>query len=244
MNTTKTVALITGAYKGLGLETAKQLAQKGITVIITARRFSDASNATKKLNNPSIIPLELDVTHYDSIQKAFKTVQADFGKLDILINNAGIMKDPNWMSINASQVPLDILRETFEANYFGAIAVTQTFLPLIKKSAAGRIVNVSSILGSLNVHSQIEGDFAQIKPLAYDSSKAALNMFTIHLAAELRNTAVKVNSAHPGWVKTDMGGEQAPMVVEDGAKTMVELATLNSAGPTGGFYHLGESLPW
>ena len=128
-------------------------------------------------------------------------------------------------------------------NFFGLVEVTQAFLPLIKKSDAGRIVNVSSILGSLTLHFQ-EGGISPLMPFAYDSSKTAVNAFTVHLSAALKDTSIKVNSAHPGWVKTDMGGEQALMDVTEGAKTAVRLAMLASDGPTGKFFHFEEELPW
>ncbi len=124
------------------------------------------------------------------------------------------------------------------------MALTQALLPLIRKSPAGRIVNLSSVLGSLTLHSDPKSPIYSMKAFAYDASKTALNAFTVHLAHELRDTAIKVNSAHPGWVKTDMGGKAAPMELAEGGKTSVQLATLADNGPTGGFFHLGEPLPW
>jgi NAD(P)-dependent dehydrogenase (short-subunit alcohol dehydrogenase family) len=141
-------------------------------------------------------------------------------------------------------VPDDVIRKTFDTNFFSAISVTKAFLPLLKKSDAGRIVNVSSILGSLALHASEGSPIYEAKALAYDASKAALNAFTIHLAHELKGTKIKVNSAHPGWVKTDMGTDAAPMDIVDGAKTEVELATLSADGPTGGFFHMGEAISW
>ena len=138
----------------------------------------------------------------------------------------------------------EILRKTFETNFFAVVALTQTLLPLIRKSPAGRIVNLSSILGSLTLHSDPSSGIYDMKAFAYDASKTALNAFTVHLAQELRDTPIKVNSAHPGWVKTDMGGAAAPMEVSEGGKTSVQLATLPDDGPTGGYFHLGEPLPW
>jgi NAD(P)-dependent dehydrogenase (short-subunit alcohol dehydrogenase family) len=132
----------------------------------------------------------------------------------------------------------------FETNFFSQVAVTKALLPLLRKSPAGRIVNMSSILGSLTLQATPGSPIYDAKSFAYDASKTALNAFTVHLAYELRDTKIKVNSAHPGWVKTDMGGQQAPMELEDGAKTAVALATLPEDGPTGGFFHLGERLPW
>ena len=134
--------------------------------------------------------------------------------------------------------------QTFETNFFNTVAITQILLPLIHKANAGRIVNVSSSLGSLTLHSNPNWEFFECKTLAYNCSKTALNAFTIHLAHELRGTKIKVNSAHPGWVKTEMGGKLAPLELEEGIKTSVRLALLPEEGPTGGFYYLEESLPW
>jgi NAD(P)-dependent dehydrogenase (short-subunit alcohol dehydrogenase family) len=139
---------------------------------------------------------------------------------------------------------MEVLRETFETNFFGTVALTQRLLPLIRKSRAGRIVNVSSIMGSLTLHSDPSSPIYGYNVFGYDTSKAALNSFTIHLAHELRGTSIKVNSAHPGWVKTDMGGGGADLEVSEGGKTSAQLALLPSNGPTGGFFHMGQSLPW
>ncbi|MGB7135070.1 MAG: SDR family NAD(P)-dependent oxidoreductase, partial [Acidobacteriaceae bacterium] len=129
-------------------------------------------------------------------------------------------------------------------NFFGVIQLTQKLLPLIRKSPAGRIVNLSSILGSLTLHADPSSPIYNAKAFAYDASKAALNSFTVHLAHELRDTKIKVNSAHPGWVKTDMGTDAAPMEIPDGAKTGVRLALLPDNGPTGGYFHMNDALPW
>jgi NAD(P)-dependent dehydrogenase (short-subunit alcohol dehydrogenase family) len=136
------------------------------------------------------------------------------------------------------------LKKTFDTNFFAVVGLTQTLLPLIRKSEAGRIVNLSSILGSLTLHATKGSPIEGSKALAYNSSKAALNSFTIHLAHELADTKIKVNSAHPGWVKTDMGTEAAPMGIVDGAKTSILLATLPADGPTGGYFHMADTLPW
>jgi NAD(P)-dependent dehydrogenase (short-subunit alcohol dehydrogenase family) len=139
---------------------------------------------------------------------------------------------------------MDLLRQTFETNFFAVVALTQTLLPLIRKSPAGRIVNLSSVLGSLTLHAEPSSGIYASKAFAYDASKTALNAFTVHLAQELRNTKIKVNSAHPGWVKTDMGGADAPLDVVTGAQTSIQLATLPDDGPTGGYFHMGQTLPW
>ena len=145
---------------------------------------------------------------------------------------------------NSSTVSAQVLRDTFETNFFAVVALTQKLLPLVRKAPEGRIVNLSSILGSLTLHSLPDSPIAFAKAFAYNASKTALNAFTVHLADELRDTPIKVNSAHPGWVKTQMGGDAAPMEVVDGGKTSAQLALLDGKGRTGGFVHAGESLPW
>jgi len=145
---------------------------------------------------------------------------------------------------SSTSVSTDVLQQTFQINLFAVIALTQKLLPLIKKAPAGRIVNLSSILASLTLHSMPKSPIDPAKAFAYNASKTALNAYTIHLARELRDTNVKVNAAHPGWVKTSVGGANAPMEVEDSAKTSIQLATLNDDGASGGFFHDGEALPW
>jgi len=139
---------------------------------------------------------------------------------------------------------MDILLETFDTNFFGTVALTQRLLPLLYRAPAGRIVNVSSILGSLTLHSDPASPIYSHKVFAYNASKTALNAFTVHLAHELRKTPIKVNSAHPGWVKTEMGGEGADLDISEGGKTSVWLATLRANGPTGGYFHRKEPIPW
>ena len=165
----------------------------------------------------------------------------------ILINNAGVasgaFSGPTQVDL-ASSIPEAELRRIFETNFFSVVALTQTLLPLLEKSAAGRIVNLASILGSLTLHAQPGSPIYDSKTFAYDASKTAVNALTIHLAYELRGTRIKVNSAHPGWVKTEMGGPDAMMDIEEGARTSVQLALLPDDGPSGGFFHLGKPLPW
>jgi NAD(P)-dependent dehydrogenase (short-subunit alcohol dehydrogenase family) len=239
-----TIALITGGNKGIGFETARQLGKKGITVLIGARDEQRGLAAVETLRKEGIAAkwVGFEVTDAASIKKAVEQVSSEFGVLDILVNNAG------WLDYAsegiASTVSIETLRKTFDINYFGLVAVTQAFLPLIRKSKAGRIVNLTSILGSIAEHADPNSPIYGAKFLAYDSSKAAVNMFTNHLAHELKGTPIKVNAAHPGWVKTDLGGEQAPMEVVDGAKTSVELATLPENGPSGGFFHMGVHMRW
>lgn len=241
----KKIALITGANRGLGLETARQLGAQGVTVLVGTRDLakSEATVATLKKEGIDAHPIKLDVNNPADYAAAAKTIEKDFGVLDILINNAGIFLD-NRGGNETSTTSQKVLRETFDTNFFAVVSLTQTLLPLLRKSKAARIVNLSSILGSLTLHATKGSYVYDAKTFAYDASKAALNAFTIHLAHELANTKIKVNSAHPGWVKTDMGGEGAMLEIEDGAKTSVQLATLPDDGPTGGYFHMGETLPW
>jgi NAD(P)-dependent dehydrogenase (short-subunit alcohol dehydrogenase family) len=239
------VALITGANKGLGLEMARQLAQAGVTVVLTARDPQKGEAACAKLKSEGIEAYfcKLDVTNKQDHLAVLAFLQEKFRRLDILINNAGISEE-NLGNGKASTTEEDVLRRTFETNFFAPVALTQTLLPLLRKSEAARIVNMSSILGSQTLHAKPDSPIYDFKALAYDASKAALNSFTIHLAHELKDTHIKVNSAHPGWVKTDMGTDAAPLELPQGAKTGVDLALLDANGPNGGFYHLGKTVPW
>jgi len=240
----KRIALITGANKGIGFETARQLGQQQVTILLGARDPAKGEAAAGKLRGEGldVRALPLDVTNTDSIRRAVEKVAQEFGRLDILINNAGVMVDDQTKKV--SQQSLDAWRTTFDTNVFGLIATTQGFLPLLRKSAAGRIVNLSSILGSNTLHSDPQSPIYDFKVPAYNVSKSAVNAYTVQLAYELRDTPIKVNAAHPGWVKTEMGGEGATMELPDGAKTSVALATLAADGPTGSYTHMGEALPW
>jgi len=239
------VALITGANRGLGLETAKQLGQEGVTIVVGARKASVAEEtaAQLRLSGVDAYGVQLEVTNAADRAAVAKYIEDNFGKLDILINNAGQTTGEGLENIT-SKVDQAGLAEVFNTNFFAVVALTSELLPLIRKSPAGRIVNLSSILGSLALHADPQSAIYNAKPFAYDASKSALNAFTIHLAHELKDTPIKVNSAHPGWVKTDMGTSAAPMEIPDGAKTSVALALLGPDGPTGKFIHMGQELPW
>jgi NAD(P)-dependent dehydrogenase (short-subunit alcohol dehydrogenase family) len=240
------VALISGANKGLGLETGRQLGKLGFTVLLGSRDPLKGEVAARLLREDGIEAkvVKLDVTRQSDIDAAAAMVEAEFGKLDVLVNNAGVMIEKGWTKNTTSETTLENLRATFEANLFAVFALTKALLPMLKASDAGRIVNVSSILGSVSLQATKGSPTYSTKLFAYNASKAALNVLTISLAHELRGTKIKVNSAHPGWVKTDLGGSAAPMNVVDGAKTEVELATLGEDGPTGGFFHLGKEIAW
>ena len=251
-NGNRRIALITGGNRGLGLQTALGLVSRDVDAILGCRDYEKGRQVALGLREQGhqAEAVELDVADQATHQSVYDYLEKQYGRLDILINNAGIWKEsatassPPPVNNRTSTLPSEILRETFETNFFGTVALTQKLLPLIRKSSAGRIVNVSSLLGSLTLHSDPESPIYPYKVFAYNTSKAALNSFTIHLAHELRNTTIKVNSAHPGWVKTEMGGEGADLEISEGGKTSVWLAMLPEDGPTGGYFHLGKSLPW
>jgi NAD(P)-dependent dehydrogenase (short-subunit alcohol dehydrogenase family) len=250
--TQEKVAFITGANKGIGLETARGLGKLGITVVMACRDEARGAAAAAGLRAEGIKSAEavrFDVTRPEDHKSIARQLQERFGKLDILVNNAGIQVEDSDFGApggfnTTSTVTQESLRQTFDTNFFAVVALTQALLPLIRKAPAGRIVNLSSVLGSLTLHSDPSSPIYTKKAFAYDASKTALNAFTVHLAQELRATKIKVNSAHPGWVKTDMGGEAAPLEISEGGKTSVQLATLPDDGPTGGYFHLGQPLPW
>lgn len=242
------VAFITGGNRGIGLETARELGELGAKVVIGARDLKKGEAAAETLRSEGIQAesLKFDVTLAEDRQAAYDFFDQRHGKLDILINNAGVQKEIEHLSpLNeTSTVSPAVLRETFDANFFSLIEITQQLLPLIRKAPDGRIVNLSSALGSLTLHDNPASPIYSVKLLAYNSSKTAVNAFTIHLAHELIDTPIKVNSAHPGWVKTEIGGKYAEMDVKEGSRTSVKLATLPTDGPTGKFYHLDDELPW
>jgi NAD(P)-dependent dehydrogenase (short-subunit alcohol dehydrogenase family) len=244
----KKIAFITGANRGIGFETARQLGQAGIRPVLGVRNAQAGRDAVAKLNAEGI---EAEAIVFDVVNKADHQKAVDFftkiGHLDILVNNAGVFfeGDPGGALLyKASTLPEQVLRDTLDVNFFAPVSLTQALLPLLKKAPAGRIVNLSSILGSLTLHSDPTSPIYEMKAAAYNTSKTALNSWTVHLAHELQGSSVKVNSAHPGWVHTDMGGSSAPMNVVDGAKTSVLLATLPESGSNGGFSHMGDNLPW
>ncbi|WP_213979419.1 SDR family oxidoreductase [Sphingomonas sp. dw_22] len=244
------VALMTGAARGIGVEIGRKLAALGAHVIVAARdgRKAEEVAADLRARGGEASALKLDVTSEEDRKAAYAAIEAAHGKLDILINNAGILLDSPDGGTPAPRQPSvalpDVVRETFEVNFFAPIFLTQRLLPLLQRSDAPRVVNVSSIRGSLAHLSDPTSPVYPVRALGYDTSKAALNAFTILLAAELRGTPIKINAIHPGWVKTEMGGGAAPVSVEDGARTAVQYATLDADGPTGGFFFLDERLPW
>jgi Dehydrogenases with different specificities (related to short-chain alcohol dehydrogenases) len=241
------IALVTGANKGIGFETARQLAEKGVKVYMGARDKGRGETAASALKSQGLDVefMWLDMTKRPLFHAAKTLLETQHGRLDILVNNAAIqIEDPTWSQNTTTTVSPHVLQETFDVNFFGLVELTNILLPLIAKSKAGRIVNLTSILGSLTLHDTPSSPIYSTKTFAYNASKAALNMYTIHLAYTLKDTPIRVNSAHPGWVKTDMGTDAAPMSVEDGAKTTVDLALAGEDSPHGRYIHLGKELPW
>jgi NAD(P)-dependent dehydrogenase (short-subunit alcohol dehydrogenase family) len=235
VNERNQVALITGGNRGIGLEIARQLAQRGITVILTARDRAKAEAAAEGLRGDSltVVPRPLDVTDPASVDRLARGVESEFGRLDILVNNAGVFLDRGQQAITAD---LDNVRQTLETNLFGPWRLCKALLPLMRRGGSGRIVNLSSGLGQL---SEMGGGYP-----GYRVSKTALNALTRVLAAELQGTGILVNAACPGWVRTDMGGANADRSVEEGADTPVWLATLPAGGPSGGFVRDRQPIPW
>lgn len=240
------IALVTGANKGIGFETAKQLAQQDIKVLLGARNETEGKKAEEVLRGLSldVTYIKLDISNSVDIVNVKNYIEGEYGVLDILINNAAVFLDSAWFGNNVETVTSQTLRDTFDINYFGTVELTQALLPAIKKSESGRIVNISSVSGSFGVHLDETHWLYALKPYAYSASKTALNQFTVFLAHALRETKVKVNAANPGWVQTSIGSDQAPLTPEEGAKTGVAFALLDENGPTGTFSQSGEVLPW
>jgi NAD(P)-dependent dehydrogenase (short-subunit alcohol dehydrogenase family) len=238
------VALITGANQGIGFEIARELGKAGHTVILGARNPELGRKAATKLSEENIDArfVELDVDRETSVQAAAAKIARDFDHLDTLVNNAGIA-DLTGDGLPGT-VKLETVERTFRTNFFGALIVTQAMLPLLRKSSAGRIVNVSSGLGSLEKSSSQNWEFTKYKYLGYAASKAALNMLTVQLAFESRDTGIKVNSAEPGFTATDLNEHRGYQTVEQGAAAAVHLATLSHDGPTGGFFSGAGRVPW
>ena len=238
------VALVTGANKGIGFEIARALGRAGHTVILGARNRELGRKAAAKLSDERMDShfVELDVDREASVQTAAAKIAGDFDHLDILVNNAGIA-DLTGDGLPGT-VKMETVERTFRTNFFGALIVTQAMLPLLRKSSAARIVNVSSGLGSLEKSSEQNWEFTKYKYLGYSASKAALNMLTVQLAFELRDAGIKVNSAEPGFTATDLNQHRGYQTVEQGAAAAVHLATLSQDGPTGGFFSSAGRVPW
>ena|SRR5579864_1557415 len=239
----ETIALVTGANKGIGKEISRQLAAQGVSVLMGARDPGRGEKAVADLraHGLSVEFIPIDVTSQSSVDDAAAEVERRHGRLDILVNNAGIALD--WFP--ASELSVETLQKTFDTNVFGVFRVTKALLPLLKKSQHGRIVNVSSGLGSLTRTADPNSPLASRNMLlAYCSSKAALNMITIQFANELKSAGIKVNAANPGFTATDMNQHRGVRTVEQGAATPVRLALLPDDGPTAGVFNDDGPEPW
>ena len=247
------IALVTGANKGIGRAAAEQLAARDMTVLIGARdqrRGEEAAGALRAAGG-NAHAVVLDVTDQDTIRAAARQIEADFGHLDVLINNAGITGSGQVSPADAtdqtpSVVELDMIRAVFETNVFGVIAVTNAMLPLLRRSRAPRVVNVSSHSASLTLTSDPDGPFAALPPsAAYNPSKSALNALTVQYANELRKDSVLVNVVAPGYVDTDINNHTGHLTPAQGAAVLVRLATLGADGQTtAGFFSEDGPLPW
>jgi NAD(P)-dependent dehydrogenase (short-subunit alcohol dehydrogenase family) len=239
--TDTTIALVTGANKGIGYEIAGQLATGGATVLLAARDPQLGKAAAASLGDLDVHPLTLDVTDPASIADAARWIEDTYGRLDILVNNAGIARDAGRLP---SALPLDVLRETYETNVFGLVAVTNALVPLLRRAPAARIVNLSSSLGSLTIAGGPEPPWGRLISLAYPSSKTAVNALTVQYALELRDTQILVNAADPSYCATDLNGHRGFRTAAQGAAVAVRLATLPAGGPTGQMYGEDGVVPW
>ena len=242
-------ALVTGANKSIGFEVTKQLAQKGIYVYLGSRNIENGIDAVNKLRNEGINnaeAIQLDVTNDESVKEARAAIGKKTRSLDILINNAGVFGGYPQSAFDAT---VEQFKEAYDTNVYGVLRVTQAFIDLLKTSSEPRIVNVSSSQGSITLHSDPAYKYYDYKAAVYLSSKAALNMYTVVLAYELKDTNFKVNAICPGYTKTDFNGHRGPGSVEDAGKRIVKYALIDKEGPTGKFFseennpETGE-IPW
>jgi NAD(P)-dependent dehydrogenase (short-subunit alcohol dehydrogenase family) len=243
-NLTGKVALVTGATRGLGLEISRQLAKRGAHVIVAGRDLSRAEAIAQELGHAAT-PLQLDTASETDRAAALVAIDARHGRLDILVNNAGVLLDGGVHKDSPpSEAYPQTLREIYEVNFFAPVFLTQALLPLLRRSQAAHVINISSNRGSIANMADPGAPTYPHRTLGYNSSKAALNAFTVLLAEELRGTGVKVNAVHPGWVRTDMGGGDADLSVEESASAILRYADLGLEGPTGGYFFGPDRLPW
>ena len=234
--------LITGANKGLGFEVARRLGEAGLRVWLGARdaQLGEAAAASLRDMGADVRAIRIDLLDVATIEAAAKEIGDQDGRLDVLINNAGI-SDPGDGA--PGQAKMEAVRRIFDTNFFGALAVVQAMLPLLRQSPSARVINQSSDLGSLTHQGNADWKFAFVKPLGYSASKAALNMLTVHLAVELKEAGIRVNSANPGATATDINHHRGHQTVEQGASVTVRLA-LSDDTITGGFFSETKVEPW
>jgi NAD(P)-dependent dehydrogenase (short-subunit alcohol dehydrogenase family) len=241
--TKKRFAFITGANKGIGLEVARQLGHLEHLILLGARDITLGETAAARLKAAGIEVrfVHIDLSKPETIHAAATTIDADYGRLDVLVNNAAIVDSADGPPSTAA---IGAVRRIFDTNFFGTLTVVQAMLPLLRKSTCGRIVNLSSGLGSLTLNSDPNWEFAPYKFLGYNASKAALNMLTVQLAAELKDSGIKVNSANPGFTATDLNHHSGTQTIAQGAVAAIRLAVLPDDGPTGGFFSASGEEPW
>ncbi len=238
------IALVTGANRGLGFAICRQLTQKGLAVILAARDPDKGQAACAQLNREGFDvchTVQLDVNSEDSIQSAIEQINKNFGRLDILVNNAGIVLDDKATILD---MKADVLQTTLKTNFYGPLALCQGCIPIMRAGNYGRIVNISSTLGSLADMTDVDSLYSGSQTPAYRLSKTLLNGLTALISREVKDENILVNSVCPGWIRTDMGGNQAPLSPEEGADTPVWLATLPDDGPSGGFFRERERIAW
>jgi len=243
MTDAKRIALVTGANKGIGLEIARQLAQSGVKIFMGARDLGRGRDAADELSKTGldVEAVEIDLINETTISAAAEQIATSYGRLDILVNNAGIVDGPDGPP-SAASIPA--VRKLMETNFLGTLAVTQAMLPLLRQSQAGRIVNLSTTLGSLAINGDPTSPYYDARLIGYNASKAALNMLTVQLAAELKDTAIVVNSVAPGYVKTDLTGHNGFMTPEEGARLPVKYALLGGDAVSGRFVEPAGDAPW
>lgn len=231
----KKIALVTGGNRGIGLEVCRQLGRRGLRVILASRNRAEGEKAAETLRakGGEITLHPLDVTDLKQVDAIRAFVEEEFGRLDVLVNNAAVYLDEG---VSVFELPVETIQQTMEVNFYGALSLCRAFIPLMQRNNYGRVVNVSSGAGQLE---DMEGGTA-----AYKISKVALNALTRIVASEVSGYNIKVNSICPGWVRTRMGGPAAPRSIEEGADGIVWAATLPDEGPTGGFFRDRESIPW
>ena len=243
-NTERKVALVTGANKGIGLAIVSQLADLGYTVLLGARDAARGAEAVASISRQGrdVRFQQIDITDADSVARAAADIEREFGRLDALVNNAGLKLE--WHPSPPSQCTMDMVRQTYETNVFGTMSIILAMLPLVRRSDAGRIVNVSSGLGSIGLAKTPNTPF-NLKPmLSYSTSKTAVNALTVQFANELRDTPIKVNAADPGYTATDMTFHDGARTPDMAARPIVRLATLPADGPSGGFFDESGLVPW
>lgn len=243
MTDTKKIALVTGANKGIGLEIARQLAQSNIAVLMGARDLQRGRDAASELASEGldVQAIQIDLNDETTIAATAEKIAAKYGRLDILVNNAGIVDAADGPPSVATTAAA---RRLMETNFLGTLAVTQAMLPLLRQSRAGRIVNLSTTLGSLAINGDPTSPYYEARLIGYNASKAALNMLTVQLAAELKDTAIVVNAVAPGYVKTDLTGHNGFMTAEEGARLPVEYALLGDNAVSGRFVEPAGNAPW